>query len=471
MTSRPADVAELVGPADEHDRDAELVGGPHRAGDDLAGAGRRPSRRPRWAGIGWLTRLGGSVDVDGLAAVVPAAGAAHDVRAAWSLPQRGQRLRAGASSLQAEARRLRLFDFEVFFFGTAIAERYEASGECVGHSARSSSSSAAQPRIARARPRRRPPQARRSRLVGGSPSLDRRPGSGRAPGPGSPRRTAARAAARAAPRRARTRLEVDLVAARAARSRPRSGVRSKISCTSIVGASRAPPRGSAGTPPPTAPGRCPVTRHALRDRLEHEVDLDRLAVRRPRRSSVGEAGQVDRRAAPRGGCRGRRRSSVTGRAERGARPPATPGYCWSWSKKPCGSSGLVGGLGSAPGDERRALELLAPGLHHLHGALEHDLEAGEPLVAEVLALVAQPAGLVLGRLDDVAGPLLGGLHDLGALHHALGPGAGGLEDLVALGAGPWRGTPRAPSAASGPRAAPRAAGRSPRRGARGPRPC
>jgi len=32
----------------------------------------------------------------------------------------GQRLRGGSFSVQAEARRLRLFDFEVFFLGTAI---------------------------------------------------------------------------------------------------------------------------------------------------------------------------------------------------------------------------------------------------------------------------------------------------------------------------------------------------------------
>ena len=35
----------------------------------------------------------------------------------------GQRLRAGADRRQAEARRLRLFDFDVFFLGTAIALR------------------------------------------------------------------------------------------------------------------------------------------------------------------------------------------------------------------------------------------------------------------------------------------------------------------------------------------------------------
>src|SRR5690349_20154494 len=38
-----------------------------------------------------------------------------------ALPQRGQMLRAGASSCQAAARWLRLFDFDFFFLGTAIA--------------------------------------------------------------------------------------------------------------------------------------------------------------------------------------------------------------------------------------------------------------------------------------------------------------------------------------------------------------
>jgi hypothetical protein len=37
-----------------------------------------------------------------------------------ALPHRGHRLRAGALSFQALARRLRVFDFDVFFFGTAI---------------------------------------------------------------------------------------------------------------------------------------------------------------------------------------------------------------------------------------------------------------------------------------------------------------------------------------------------------------
>ena len=54
---------------------------------------------------------------------------------------------------------------------------------------------------------------------------------------------------------------------------------------------------------------------------------------------------------------------------------------------------------------------------------------------EVLGLVAHAPGVVLGRLDDLAGPLLGGPHDLGALHHPLGLDPAGVEHLVGLPAG------------------------------------
>ncbi len=43
----------------------------------------------------------------------------HTVCGNLALPQRGHRLRAGASSFQAPARRLRVLDFDFFFFGTA----------------------------------------------------------------------------------------------------------------------------------------------------------------------------------------------------------------------------------------------------------------------------------------------------------------------------------------------------------------
>jgi hypothetical protein len=35
-------------------------------------------------------------------------------------PQRGQVLRGGAWSVHAEARRMRVFDFDIFFLGTAM---------------------------------------------------------------------------------------------------------------------------------------------------------------------------------------------------------------------------------------------------------------------------------------------------------------------------------------------------------------
>jgi hypothetical protein len=35
-------------------------------------------------------------------------------------PQRGQMLREGALTRHADARRIRVFDFDIFFFGTGI---------------------------------------------------------------------------------------------------------------------------------------------------------------------------------------------------------------------------------------------------------------------------------------------------------------------------------------------------------------
>src|SRR5215216_3453911 len=45
----------------------------------------------------------------------------HTTCGCFTLPQRGQVLRAGASSCQAAARWLRDLDFDFFFLGTAIA--------------------------------------------------------------------------------------------------------------------------------------------------------------------------------------------------------------------------------------------------------------------------------------------------------------------------------------------------------------
>lgn len=41
-----------------------------------------------------------------------------------ALPQRGQMLRGGVCSFHALARRLRVFDFDVFFLGTAIVRSF-----------------------------------------------------------------------------------------------------------------------------------------------------------------------------------------------------------------------------------------------------------------------------------------------------------------------------------------------------------
>jgi hypothetical protein len=48
----------------------------------------------------------------------------------FALPQREQVLRAGASSFQADARVLRLFDFDFFFLGTATVglQRFQDCG-------------------------------------------------------------------------------------------------------------------------------------------------------------------------------------------------------------------------------------------------------------------------------------------------------------------------------------------------------
>src|SRR5690606_37770526 len=52
----------------------------------------------------------------------------HTTWGCFAAPQRGQVLRAGVPSFQAEARRLRLFDLDIFFFGTAIAVLPGAGG-------------------------------------------------------------------------------------------------------------------------------------------------------------------------------------------------------------------------------------------------------------------------------------------------------------------------------------------------------
>ena len=135
------------------------------------------------------------------------------------------------------------------------------------------------------------------------------------------------------------------------------------------------------------------------------------------------------------GCPRPRRSLATWTTNGRAAPRPQPS---SWSKNP--ASGDVGRArrrrpaGDSPSWERRrhGLELLAPGLHRLQGALEHDLERRQALVAVVLGLVAQPSGLLAGVVEDALGHLVGLADDLGALHHALGLGPHVLEELVGL---------------------------------------
>jgi hypothetical protein len=52
----------------------------------------------------------------------------HTTCGSLAVLHRGQTLRAGVPSFHAEARRLRLFDLDIFFFGTAIAELPGAGG-------------------------------------------------------------------------------------------------------------------------------------------------------------------------------------------------------------------------------------------------------------------------------------------------------------------------------------------------------
>ena len=79
-----AGVAELVGAADEHDGDAELVARRAMAPATISPGALSPpmasTAMGRRSAVGHRVPAGrGSVDVDGLAAVVPAAVAAHDV--------------------------------------------------------------------------------------------------------------------------------------------------------------------------------------------------------------------------------------------------------------------------------------------------------------------------------------------------------------------------------------------------------
>ena len=84
---------------------------------------------------------------------------------------------------------------------------------------------------------------------------------------------------------------------------------------------------------------------------------------------------------------------------------------------------------AAPGT---ASQLGPAGLHGPGEPVEHDLHAGQLLVAEVLGLVPHGAGLVVGVVEDALGHRVGLADDLGALHHALGLGPHLLHQRLGL---------------------------------------
>ena len=419
--------------------------------------------------------------------------------AAWPTPQRGQRLRTGTSSVHAEARRLRLFDFGGLLLrdghddGSCGAERMPGAvtgRRCAAPRASVATASAGP----RAKPRRAqwslvsPIGAGRARpsadrgaassalrgIVGGRLVRADTAGNSSGAGPGQSSSTAAPAAARAARCRGPS--------GRGRCSSPASGqvspsTGSRLEHLADLGADRRPRLGEAAPalPHPRHRDRRRSTTMPLGDRLEHAVE------RHSAPSGTARCGDAPGRSATMVRCDlaavpGRRRSSVTCSISLASRP---------WRQHAVGPGALDA---TGPGRRSRVarrlararlrlaaavggLELLAAGGDQLERALEHDLEAGQLLVAEVLALVPHAAGLGLGGLEDPAGPVLGRLHDLGALHHPLGPGAGRLEDLVAVAAHLGEVLLALLAAASGPRAARRAGCSIARRAARAPPPC
>src|SRR5579883_3069353 len=93
--------------------------------------------------------------------------------------------------------------------------------------------------------------------------------------------------------------------------------------------------------------------------------------------------------------------------------------------------GVGGSLGSRRG-RRRGLQPLAPRAYRAHEPVEHDLHAGELAIAVVLGLVAHPSGLLVGVVEDPLGHLLGLADDLGARHHPFGLGAHLFHERIGL---------------------------------------
>ena len=57
-------------------------------------------------------------------------------------PQRGQMLREGALTRQADARRIRVFDFDIFFFGTGIFLAFSLGAGACDHETDNASATA-----------------------------------------------------------------------------------------------------------------------------------------------------------------------------------------------------------------------------------------------------------------------------------------------------------------------------------------
>ena len=122
-------------------------------------------------------------------------------------------------------------------------------------------------------------------------------------------------------------------------------------------------------------------------------------------------------------------------------PPDPASQDRSWSKKasspPRVSSSIDSGdarCRARPSTGRGVIgQPLPAGRHGLDGAVQDHLEGGQLLVAVVLRLQPQPAGLVARRSSTMPpGRGLGLADDLGPLHHALGLEPGRLQDVVAL---------------------------------------
>ena len=195
--------------------------------------------------------------------------------------------------------------------------------------------------------------------------------------------------------------------------------------------------GSAGTCRPGARSDGAGDDDVVERRVEVDVDGD---VGPTRRGSCDVEPRRARRPARRWRVRAGPASSSAALTEQDADGPC--GHR-SWSKKPLvgsSSSIVVGRCGGGHADRQP----LAPGADGLLQLVEQDLEAPQALVEEVLGLVAQPAGVGLGRLHHLTGALLGGPHDLGALHHPLGLRRGRPRAARRPRGGSWRRTPGAP---------------------------